>query len=95
MQEEHVETGEKSKKSEMGDKKEMTEKMIVLSKENKSTNTKRLVKKLLKVTMDLGPIINTTEEIEIVLNAEDDVLKKRLEMIKGIVKDEYEMEVIE
>lgn len=79
----------------MGDKKKMKEKMIVLSKESKNTNTKRLVKKILKVTMDLGPIISSTEEIEIVLKAEDDVLQKRLEMIKNLVKEEYEMEIIE
>ena len=79
----------------MGDKKKMKEKMIVLSKESKNTNAKRLVKKILKVTMDLGPIVTATEEIEIVLKAEDDVLQKRLEMIKGLIKDEYEMEIIE
>ena len=73
----------------------MKERMIVLSRESKNTNTKRLVKKIMKLVFDLQPIINASEEIEIVLKAEDDVLKKRIELIKKLIKDQYEIEVIE
>ena len=79
----------------MGDKKKMKERMIVLSRESKNTNTKRLTKKILKTVSDLQPIINASEEIEIILKADDSVLEKRIEMIKNLIKEDYEMDIIE
>lgn len=79
----------------MGDKKKMKERMIVLSRESKNTNTKRLTKKILKTVFDLQPIINASEEIEIILKADDSVLEKRIEMIKNLIKEDYEMDIIE
>jgi hypothetical protein len=95
VQEKYVEAEAQSEKGKMGGEAEMKERMIVLSRESKNTNTKRLLKKIMKLVFDLQPIVNASEEIEIVLKAEDEVLKKRLELIKKLVKDQYEIEVIE
>lgn len=79
----------------MGDKIEMKERMIVLSRESKNAKVKGLTKKLMKLVFDLEPIVSASEEIEIVLKADDSVLKQRCDMIKNLIKEDFEMEVIE
>ena len=63
--------------------------------QSKNAKIKSLTKKIMKLVFDLQPIVNASEEIEIILKADDKVLKERVNLIKNLIKDDFEMEIIE
>jgi len=73
----------------------MSEVMIVLSKPLSMNKSKVLEKKLLKLIDWVEPIINMSEECEIMINGSDDEVKDAIQRVKEFAeKNGYEMEVI-
>jgi hypothetical protein len=69
------------------------ERMIVLTKDMSNTSAKRLEKKLLKILEASQPMINISEEIEILV---ENIRPQDMQALKGFAKENgYEVEVVE
>lgn len=74
----------------------MAEKMVVFTKRLNNKNSKRIEKKILNNISWGNPLIEVSEEVEIMLQGEDEELTASIEKLREVAEEnEYEMEVIE
>jgi hypothetical protein len=90
VQEKHVETQKESKKDQMGGE---LERMIVLTKDLNTASAKRLEKKILKLLEASQPMVNISEELEILVES---IKPNEMQALKSFAKENgYELEVVE